>query len=80
MRLERAGRPLDQQIERGLGRLELIAAVFQLDDLLEDSCPSGRCRSARFALLVRATMFERPESSLTSTRRVLPTLSGAMCS
>ena len=35
VRLERAGRPLHQQVERGLGRFELVAAVFQFDDLLE---------------------------------------------
>ena len=35
MRLERAGRPLHQQIERRLGRLELVAAILHFDDLLE---------------------------------------------
>ena len=29
---------------------------------------------------VMATMFDRPDSSLTSTRRSLPTASGSMCS
>ena len=38
VRLERAGGPLHQQVERGLGRLELVAAVLQLDDLAASTC------------------------------------------
>ena len=80
VRLKRAGRPLDQQVERRLGRLELVAAVLQLDDLLRARCSISSVSCCRLCFAVRAMMFDRPESSLTSTRRSLPTGSGSMCS
>ena len=80
MRLERAGALLDQQVERAFGRLELVALVFQLDDLRQNLVHQLAVVAADCASLVRATMFERPDSSLTRMRRSLPTRSGAMCS
>ena len=46
MRRESAGDTLHQQIERGFGRLELVAGVFHLHDLVQNLLRSARsfCR------------------------------------
>ena len=74
-----AGQPLDQEDERRLGGLELVALVLQVLDrsrTFESKAPScSRPYSLSFS-----AMFDLPESSLTRTRRSLPTVAGSMCS
>ena len=80
VRAERAGTLLDQQIERRLGRLELIALILQSPRPAPRILSISFASSCKWCFVVMAMMFERPDSSLIRTRRSLPTTSGAMCS
>ena len=52
MGLVRAGRPLHQQVERRLGRLELVAVVLLVDHLLQHLAPSASLSACRSFLAV----------------------------
>ena len=79
-RLVAAGLLAQQQLERAVGGLELVAVVLELLDALEDArravvveLEAGRSRPSRRPC-------RAPESSETSRSRRLPTSAGSTCS
>ena len=79
-RLVVAGLLAQQQLERAVGRLVVIAAVLELLDPLDHAGPRRRRRARCPASRARACTVPLPESSEISTSRRLPTTAGSMCS
>ena len=77
-----AQQPPRQQLEGGIRALVGIADGLARLDLLEQRARRARrpCRWGCRAAPARSTRFDLPAWSETSTRRRLPTLSGATCS
>ena len=74
-----SGRPPHQQLERGVGGLEVVALVLEPLEVVDHAVTAGpsisRPSSAAFIVIVA-----RPAISLTTKRVPLPTCSGSTCS
>ena len=75
-----AGGPAHQQLERAVGRLEVVALVLEPLQLVDDAGERRAVERRARARLAFSSMVALPASSDTTNRVPLPTASGSTCS